>query len=142
MRICLDLPHVFFPGSDSEDNAYVLKALLDCLITSNRVFLRSHPGTVPLYRSGVVYGRTEVWDSIPALYKRRSGDCKSLTAALVAEYLEQGIKCNPVFRWKPRANGVKDFHILVQIGNVFEDPSKRLGMGQDENRYFGSRRGG
>lgn len=140
MRICLDLPHVFFPGSDSEDNAYALKALLDCLININRAFLRSHSGTVKsLYRSGVVYGRTEIWDSIPALYKRGYGDCKSLTAALVAEYQEQGTICKPVFRWKPRSNGVKDFHILVQIGNVFEDPSKRLGMGQDENRWFGSR---
>jgi len=140
MRICFDLPHVFYPGSDSEDNAYALKALLDCLISLNRAYHRSNVGHVkPLYRSGVRYGRTEIWDSIPALYKRGYGDCKSLTAALVAEYLEQGISAKPVFRWMPRSNGVKDFHILVQIGNLFEDPSKRLGMGQDENRWFGRR---
>lgn len=135
MQITFDLPHVFFPGSSSEENAYALRALLDCLITLNRAYLRNH--AVPaLYRSGVVYGRTKVWDTIPALYQRGYGDCKSLSAALIAEYREQGIECQPVFRWVQRANGVKDFHILVQRGNVFEDPSKQLGMGKNENVHF------
>lgn len=140
MQITLDLPHVFFPGSNSEDNAYALRALLDCLITLNRAYLRNHAAEVkPLYQSGVVYGRTQVWDTIPALYARGYGDCKSLTAALIAEYREKGIACNPVFRWIQRPNGVRDFHILVQRGNEFEDPSKVLGMGKNENAHFAPR---
>jgi hypothetical protein len=137
MQITFDLPHVFFPGSHSEDNAYALRALLDCLITLNRAYLRNHAATVkPLYQSGVVYGRTQVWDTIPALYQRGYGDCKSLSAALIAEYREQGKQCSPVFRWVERSNGVKDFHILVQCGDTFEDPSKVLGMGANENAHF------
>jgi hypothetical protein len=135
MQITFDLPHVFFPRSDSEDNAYALKTLLDCLIGLNSAFLR-HNDVPPLYKSGVVYGRTQVWDTIPALYSRRYGDCKSLTASLIAEYRKQGIVCQPAFRWIRRSNGIRDFHILVQRGNVFEDPSKVLGMGKDENVWF------
>jgi len=138
MQITLDLPHVFFPGSHSEDNAYALRALLECLININRAYLRNH--AVPaLYRSGVVYGRTQIWDSIPALYKKGYGDCKSLTAALIAEYRNQGIECKPVFRWRNResAPGVRDFHILVHTAKGFEDPSKVLGMGKNENEPFG-----
>lgn len=135
MQITFDLPHVFFPGSDSEENAYALRALLDCLISLNRAYLRNH--AVPaLYQSGVVYGRTQVWDTIPALYQRGFGDCKSLSAALIAQYREAGKECRPVFRWVEKRNGVKDFHILVQVGRVFEDPSKVLGMGQNENAHF------
>jgi hypothetical protein len=78
--------------------------------------------------------RTAIWDTLPALYERGYGDCKSLTAALVAQYLRQGIECAPVFRFKERADGsgALDFHILVQTAQGFEDPSKVLGMGKDE----------
>lgn len=135
MQISFDLPHVFFAGSHPEDNAHALRALLDCLVTLNQAYLRNH-AVAALYRSGVVYGRTKVWDTIPALYARGYGDCKSLTAALIAEYRLQGKACSPVFRWRERSNGVRDFHILVQCGDTFEDPSKVLGMGRDENRWF------
>jgi hypothetical protein len=146
MRITFDLPHVFFPGSDQEENAHALGILLACLVRLNRAYLRNH--SVPaLYQSGVVYGRTQVWDTIPALYQRGYGDCKSLTAALIAEYLQKGIACKPVFRWMPRQDGSgnTDYHILVlkESGKsgVFEDPSKVLGMGQNENAHFaGGRR--
>lgn len=135
MEITLSLPWVFYPGANTADNALALRALLECLITLNRAFLRNH--SVPtLYRSGVVYGRTEMWDTIPALYSRRYGDCKSLSAALIAEYRNAGKPADPVFRWVRNTVDGTDFHILVQTIAGFEDPSKVLGMGQNENAHF------
>jgi hypothetical protein len=132
MQITFDLPHVFYPGSSDEENSYVLRGLLEMLIYQNLGYLRSH--NVPsLYRSGVTYGRTTIWEGIPALYKRGYGDCKSLTAALIAEYRKAGKRAVPTFRWKPRPDGYKDWHILVQTADGFEDPSKMLGMGKNEN---------
>ena len=137
MQITFSLPHVFNEKSNSVDNAYALRVLLDCLIDLNQAFLLNHPAP-SLYRSGVVYGRTTVWDSIPALYKRGYGDCKSLTAALIAQYRRAGVECEPVFRWVKNAAGGSDFHILVQTASGFEDPSKVLGMGKNENaRFYG-----
>lgn len=136
MQITFDLPHVFQQDSPPVENAEALRASLDYLIALNRAYLRTHPDTPTLYRSGVRYGRTQVWDSIPALYMRRYGDCKSLACALIAERRAQGLKASPVFRFIPKANGGPDFHILVQTPNGFEDPSKVLGMGQNENAYF------
>lgn len=135
MQITYNLPHVFAPDSPSVENAYALRALLDCLIALNLAYLRNH--TAPdLYRSGVVYGRTLWWEPIPALYARGFGDCKSLSAALIAEYTKKGIPAKAVFRWINRKEGGTDFHILVQTPKGFEDPSKRLGMGKDENAHF------
>ncbi len=137
MDITFNIPHVFHPGSSQEDNAYALRDLLDCLIQLNLVYLRSN-AALGLYHSGVRYGRTQIWDTIPALYERGYGDCKSLTAALIAEYRMKGIACSPVFRWIERGDGsgAVDYHILVQTAKGFEDPSKVLGMGQNENAQF------
>jgi hypothetical protein len=137
MQITFDLPHVFYPGSSQDENSDALRILLECLIQLNRAYLRYH--TAPaLPRSGVVYGRTQVWDTIPAMYARGYGDCKSLTAACVAQKLEQGIECTPVHRWMPRQDdsGETDYHILVQADDGFFDPSKAHGMGKNENAYF------
>jgi len=81
----------------------------------------------------VRYGRTKLWEPIPALYARGYGDCKSVATARIAELRRQGIEAKPVFRWVERPGGIRDFHILVQKGDEFEDPSKILGMGKDEN---------
>lgn len=133
MQITFNLPHVFFPGSPRDEDADALKALLDCLIALNIAFLEKN--RVPtLYQSPVFYRRTEIWDTIPALYNRGYGDCKSLTAALVAEYRMKGIACRPVFRWYDGPDGSKNYHILVQTRDGFEDPSKVKGMGRNENQ--------
>ncbi len=133
-------PHVFKPGSDKLENAQVLAAMCNLLIQTNLAYLRNAPRlhrSVPtLYRSGVVYKRSMWWEPIPALYDRQWGDCKSLANALIAEYLIRGIRCVPVFRWTERLDGTPDYHILVQVGNKWEDPSKVLGMGADENSKF------
>ena len=133
----LDLPHVFKPGSDDEDNAQCLRAMLEALVMANMVYLRRFPRTPRLYQSGVRYARTTVWMSIPALYEARGGDCKSLTAALVAEERVRGREARPVFRpmYNPRKQQ-NDFHILVQTPSGYEDPSRRLGM----DEYFARQR--
>jgi hypothetical protein len=136
MQITFNLPHVFTSVSTAEANAPVLQALLECLIAINIAFLRANPATPGLYQSGVRYGRTVLWEPIPALYAARLGDCKSLTAARVAEIRVRGGKAKPVFRFMPRVSGNRDFHILVQTPIGFEDPSKLLGMGKDENVWF------
>jgi hypothetical protein len=138
MKIEIDMPHVFHTGSTELEDAEALKTMLDALIKLDISYIRhNHP--LSLYESGVVYGRTTIWDTIPALYARGYGDCKSLSAALVAEYLCKGIDAKPVFRFKKRFDGGKDFHILVCVnGERWEDPSRKLGMGRDENFWFKS----
>jgi len=137
MQITYSLPHVFHPGASQVENAQVLKILLDTLINFNTAYLKNHTA-LPLYQSGVIYGRTQIWEPIPALYARGYGDCKSLSAALIAEYRKRGIACKPVFRFieNARQPGSINYHILVQTENGFEDPSKVLGMGKNENAHF------
>ncbi len=153
MDITLSIPHAFYAGSPLATNADALRALLDCMVQLDRAVIRRY--SVPaLYRSGVVYGRTDLWETIPALYTpkasrdpslngRAYGDCKSLASALIAEYLEQGIDASPVFRWAVRddGSGNYDFHILVMVIHpdgsfTFEDPSRELGMGANEVAKF------
>ena len=136
MQITFNLPHVFHPGSSPDENAAVLKALMECLISVNVAYLKRHPSTPALYRSGTRYFRTLWWEPIPALFASKAGDCKSLTAALIAEYRLAGIPAKPVFRWVRNPNGSTDYHILVETARGFEDPSKVLGMGHDENARF------
>lgn len=136
MKITFNIPYAFNPQSTEVDNARALRALLDCLVAINVAFLKTH--RVPsLYQSGVRYGRTTLWEAIPALYARGRGDCKSLTCALAAEYQMRGIECRPAFRFRKRVPGAefseRDFHILLEVPRSisptgWEDPSKKLGM--------------
>lgn len=164
MQITFNLPHVFSAVSSKVDNAYALRALLDCQVSLGLGYLRRHavPG---LYQSGVVYARTYIWEPLAALYLpnkhrisgsiywkpvglsggKKKGDCKSLAPALIAELLHTGYKARPVFRFVPRddGSGALDFHILVQTDHPravsgWMDPSKDLGMGKNEvARFFG-----
>jgi len=130
VRIPFDVGFVYHPNASDEDNAVVLGVLLEALIACDMIFLQRYRGRVPsLYDAGVTYGRTKVWDSTPDLYRRKYGDCKSLTAARIAELRLAGKDARPVFRFAPNPqSGGRDFHILVQRGKNFEDPSKTLGM--------------
>jgi len=125
-----NFPHVFTPTSSRADNAMVIRACLDFLIHVNEDFLSRRPPMRGLFDSGVHYERTTIWDSIPALYKRGYGDCKSLSAALIAQYRHVNRPALPSFRYTPRpgAGTQADYHILVQTEEGFEDPSKILGM--------------
>lgn len=142
MLISYSLPHVFYPGSDKLLNARTLRIMMDAMISMNRVFLeeavRLSLAAPLLYKSGVVYDRTSWWEPIPALYKRGYGDCKSLTAAWIAQaQFFKRIPSRPVFRFVDNPDGTIDYHILVELRNgAFEDPSKVLGMGADEVAKF------
>lgn len=134
MDVCFSFEHVFNDQSTDVENSFVLKALLDCLIQINLAYLKRNRVS-RLYSAGVRYNRTHKWYPIPELYQRGNGDCKSLTAALVAEYAVQGIQSKPVFRFYRDKDGSNKFHILVMVPGqngyekkLFEDPSKRLGM--------------
>lgn len=126
----------FSSDCSKEENAEALAALLDCLVGLNLSYLKyGRSARIPiLYESGVYYERTDIWDTLPSLYQRGYGDCKSLTAAYIAQLTAQGVECAPVFRFIPRTDGsgYMDFHILVQTAEGFEDPSKVLGMGSLE----------
>lgn len=102
-------------------------------------------GAPPLYRSGVRYdnaraGKPE-WQDIPTTIKRGKGDCKDLACWLVAEDWTHGVRSRPYIRYRTRQFRGDDgqmhdfslYHVLVERpGGVLEDPSARLGMGQDE----------
>jgi hypothetical protein len=152
VEITFNLPHLFAPGIPPRENAEALRVLLDSVIALNMWYLRHHAAP-PLYRAGVVYARTDDWEPIPALYRKGYhgtnkpgsthpakfgifGDCKSLTAALVAEKRMRGEEAEPQFRWSAMPGGDHMFHILVRTSRGFEDPSAKLGMGQDELRWF------
>jgi hypothetical protein len=133
-----DIPFAFYDGASDEVNAGCLRALLDCLIDFNIMLLKRLPDVTPLYQSPVFYKRTQVWDAIPALYNKGFGDCKSLTAALIAEYRMRGVQCIPEFRFDPPKvpGGTMLFHILVRTLTGNEDPSKIKGMGNEYQRMI------
>lgn len=143
-KFVFSLPGFFCPESSQTDDDKALRILLDALTDINTEFLKTHPNTIPLYPRGaqpvyehgpVYYARTQVWDPIPALYLRGFGDCKSLSAALIADLRRTGVEVYPVFRWvraeNPNRKGETNYHILVQNAKGFEDPSKVLGMGKN-----------
>lgn len=126
--VVFTIDHAFKPQGSNLVNAAALETLLTCLTRLDTIWLRYHPNTIPLYDTGVYYARTLVWDTIPALYARGYGDCKSLSACRVAELRRQGIWSRPVFRHKRRVNSTM-FHILLMLADSSnEDPSKALGM--------------
>jgi hypothetical protein len=129
MIISFSLPLVFAPNSNTEENAKVLRVLLESLIAIDKIHLTFH-GSPRLYSSGVRYRLIDEWLDIPSLLMLGYGDCKSLVAYLCAERRLAGQVCNPVFRWiNDRKTGLA-YHVLCQTRDGFEDPSKVLGMGR------------
>jgi hypothetical protein len=131
---------LFHPQSSAVDNASALRALLNCLTAINVDYLVHHSDVPLLEDSGVQYTRTEVWDPIPALYRKQYGDCKSLTACRVAERRANCQFADPVFRFAKNPTGKNYhlfFHILVQIPEYpyWQDPSKECGMLLHEHAY-------
>ncbi len=57
-----------------------------------------------------------------------------------------GIVAQPAFRNAENWRGGRNYHILVMVPNkngidksVFEDPSRKLGMGADELKHFSAK---
>jgi hypothetical protein len=153
--VVFTIDDAFNPRSSERENAAALETMMNCLIELNRIWLAFHPSTLPLYDTPVFYERTTLWDTIPCLYMRGWGDCKSLAAARVAENYRDGLWCRSVFRFLEGTNQTM-FHILLMyscfgaysgIGasadGMWEDPSKALGMGAvQENPNHPSSRAG
>lgn len=126
--IVFTVDNAFDKRSPATKNALALEALMNCLTDLDSLYLECRPNTDFLYDTPVYYERTIVWDTIPALYGRGFGDCKSLAACRVAELRRIGIRCRPVFRFDGNAH-MTMFHILVMHEDgTFEDPSKVKGM--------------
>ncbi|MCL2428615.1 MAG: hypothetical protein FWD12_05225 [Alphaproteobacteria bacterium] len=112
-------------------NAAALRALMDCLVSLDLLCLDAFPDLPPLYESGTWYHLMPYqypWDTVPSLYERGYGDCKSLAALRIAELKRAGIDATPVFRHLANDRGTM-FHILVWRGDgQWECPSRILGM--------------
>ena len=128
------IDRAFSPRASKETNARALEVLLAALCALDRIWLASGRGALPLYSTPVYYARTMVWDTIPALYARGYGDCKSLSACRVAELREAGTWCRPVFRFQGTPRSTL-FHILIMFEDgSWECPSALLGMHANQER--------
>jgi hypothetical protein len=110
----------------------VLNALVETLIAADRGYLRDYPNTPHLYRSGVVYEfNRDRWQDIPSCLMRKTGDCKDLSAWLIAWYREHGEpEASPDVTVRTERD-MTIYHIRVRRkdGSI-EDPSRVLGMGR------------
>lgn len=123
--------------ADEASRDRVLRALLWCLVTVDREYLRTHPYTPPLYSAGVRYLREpegfEQWPDIGRILEQGGGDCEDLACWRVAELRQCGIAARPAWRHR-KVESVQSgkiftlYHILVWTPNGYEDPSARLGM--------------
>lgn len=126
---------IFRGEADRQRSQRTLLWMLEALVNANREYLRMFPTTPQLYRAGVKYIRetgTEDWQAIPAVIRSGGGDCEDLAAWRVAEQREAKVKCRPYIRWR-KFDDFYLYHVLVQYGpDEIEDPSKKLGMGREE----------
>lgn len=136
--VVFGIDDAFSAQSSKSSNATALRALLDCLVELNLIFLDAYPNTPGLYEARVFYHFMPTrapWDTIPTLFSRGYGDCKSLVAARIAELRRHGQIARPVFRHIRNGWGTM-FHILLQYDNGnWECPSRILGMrtGQEQS---------
>ncbi len=139
MEVTFGIDGAFYPGSDQELNADSLEILLNALIDLNGAYLRTMARkgkTIPfLYEAGIVYGRTLSWDSIPNLYVKGYGDCKSLTAAFCAQARLLGHECRPCFRFMNRVVTDKRAwaNRLAQAEQQFGRDSERYALTARQN---------
>ena len=107
-----------------------LTVLLRALCALDMLYLRSHPDTPDLKKSGVVYktqpGGCERFLTIPMILQRGSGDCDQLAPWRCAELrVRHGIKAFP----EVRKMSDHLWHVYVRCPNgKVEDISAHLGM--------------
>lgn len=123
------------PYSQKDEIAHVGRALIAFAVRRNMTYLRSVKRAPSLYSSGVRF-RREPWAGtgkeeiagIPAVLRRKWGDCDDLVAWRVAELRIQGIDARPMIRW-PKRNPNNKYHAMVRLpSGATDDPSARLGM--------------
>lgn len=131
LRVAFQVPH----------SPRVISLLLWALTKINLLYLKTHPGTPPLYQAKVRYQREpsahEEWRAIPQVLHDGEGDCEDLSCWRAAELLNQGIGAEAFVTYRERTvhGKVKRlYHVRVRYRRpngsmAIEDPSKRLGMG-------------
>jgi len=129
--VVFGIDDAFHPHASKTANAIALRALLDCLIDLNLICLDACPTLPDLYQTRIFYHlmpHNAAWETIPTLYRRGHGDCKSLVAARVAWLRRHGRAAIPVFRNVTDGWGTM-FHILILHGDGrWECPSRIKGM--------------
>lgn len=115
-----------------------IEAAVETLARANEAYLRAHPNTPALAKSGVEYqrerrprGTPENWQGIEDIIREGHGDCEDLSAWRIAELRNRGVRAKPhVIRANPNRDG--RWHIMVAVyrrgRRTVEDPSKELGM--------------
>lgn len=125
---------LFTSPAAKAESEQVMALLLEALTRADQLYLRENPATPALYASGVRYQREpegeEVWQGIAETLVQRWGDCEDLATWRTAELRMRGVRANPCFTSRVRADGVLVYHIMVKWpdGSI-EDPSRKLGMG-------------
>lgn len=126
--------NLFAQESDRVLSQKILLILLEALVRSNIEYLKKHPSTLKIYKSGVVYRRedgTEEWKAIPELLLDGYGDCEDLGAWLCAERRMQGYRSKCILSYKIYGS-MYQYHVKVYTDGIgVEDPSRVLGMGKD-----------
>ncbi len=112
------------------DRGRVLRKLVEALADADECFLRAYH--VPLlYEAGVRYVNAhDEWRDVPRVLEARGGDCKDLTAWRCAELRILGRQAVPriILQEDDAQPGKVLYHVIVQSGGRFEDPSRILGM--------------
>lgn len=130
-----------FPNeSERESSQDKILALLQALTYLNQLYLRDHPETPPIYKSGITYKLPEQFSGdgfggehfrdIPRILENGGGDCDNVASWRAAELREMGINARPYITWRKRADGGTTYHVIVLWPDGgSEDPSLLLGMG-------------
>lgn len=119
--------------------------MLEALVSINvdeLLFVKKKTGKFPppLYKSGIRYLRedgTENWQDVFRNFELKSGDCEDLAAHRVAELRAvYGRAAKPFVTYRVGPDGGFHYHALLMVkgpdGWRAEDPSRKLGMGWEE----------
>jgi len=139
---------IFTDSYTRDASERALDRWLEALTQQDVDYLREHPDTPRLYDSGVRYyhsgrgsdsGLVDEWLDVPEAMSEGVADCKSLAAWLAAEYrvrgTDPGARCTKKFAEvdDPDVGRLLLYHVLtLRSDGSIEDPSRVLGMNQDE----------
>jgi hypothetical protein len=123
----------------------ILRRYLDALASADIEYLKNHPNTPSIYEWAPQYKikprpfvpgineQADIWQDIPSVLRRCSGDCKDFSAYRLAELFMAGYKPLGFHIKVQQLADLIVYHIQVEgydkKGRFFrEDPSKLLGM--------------